>query len=461
MRASRTIGREAAATLALATPLIVGQLFAMGTNVIDVMLAGHLGAHVLGAVAIGASIWSLALMAMVGLMTALPPSIAQLDGAGRRDLVVPLFRDALLIALVAGVALMLALRWCGPALAASIGTPAALMGDVRGFLDAVAFAAPGTALYFACRGFSEGLSVTRTTMLVSGLGALLLLPIGYLLMYGGFGLPGLGARGSGIANAIIFWMEGIAYAAVVRFAPFYPGVVWGGHRRIDPRAIAALLRLGVPMASSVLMEVGLFAGAGLIIGRLGAVTVAGHQIALNIASFAFMVPLGMSTAITVRVGNAVGRDDRSGVRRAGLTGVGLVLATQLCSCVVMLSVPGLIAALYTNDPAVASVASGLLFVAAVFQLSDGVQVAANGALRGIKDTRLPMLITAFAYWGVGMPVAWWLGFPYGMGARGVWIGFIAGLTIAAVLLLSRFVWLTRRRTRLPARERLQSRPART
>ena len=459
MRATGIIQREAVATLVLAAPLIAGQLFTMGMNVVDVMLAGHLGAHVLGAVAIGSSIWSLVVMALVGLMTALPPSIAQLDGAGRRDAVVPLFRQALWLAIAVGLGLMAAVWWGGPVFARAIGLPAGVAADVGGFLRAASFGAPGLALFFACRGFSEGLSATRPTMLIGALGVLLLIPVGYLLMYGGFGLPGHGARGSGMAAAIICWVEGLSYAAVVRFAPFYPGVAWGGGRPgLDLRAIAGLLRLGLPMAASVLMEVGLFSAAGLAIGRLGETAVSGHQIALNIAGLAFMVPLGVSTAITVRVGNAVGRRDPTGVRRAGLVGIGLVLATQLCSSLVMLGAPRLIASLYTADPAVTASAAGLLLLAGLFQLSDGIQVAANGALRGLKDTRLPMLITAFAYWGVGMPVAWWLGFPRGMGAPGVWLGLCAGLTVAAALLLLRFARMTRPPNGVAATVALSSRP---
>lgn len=449
--AGGTLRREALATFTLALPLIAGQLFSMGMNVVDIVLAGHLGPHVLSAVAVGTSVWSLALMTIAGLMMALPPSVSQLDGARRRDLVAPLFRQALLLGIGVGVVLTGLVYWGGPALAAAVGTPPEVAADVAAFLHATSFGAPGLAIYFACRGFSEGLSVTRTTMVVGAAGVLLLVPVGYVLMYGAFGLPGHGAFGSGIASAIICWVLALSYGAIVRFAPLYPGVEWGkGRRGIDPHAMLGLLRLGGPMAASVLMEVGLFSAAGLVIGRLGETAVAGHQIALNVAGLAFMVPLGLSIAITVRVGNAVGRRDAAGARRAGLVGISLVLGTQLCSSALMLLVPGLIARLYTGDPGVAAAAAGLLLVAGVFQLSDGIQVAANGALRGIKDTRIPMLITAFAYWGVGMPVAWWLGFPAGLGAQGVWIGLVAGLTVAAALLLFRFVRHTRLPRRVPA-----------
>jgi MATE family multidrug resistance protein len=192
------------------------------------------------------------------------------------------------------------------------------------------------------------------------------------------------------------------------------------------------------MAVTLLMEAGLFVAVALLIGRLGETVTAGHHVALNVASVAFMIPLGLSMAITVRVGNAAGRRDAMGVRYAGMSGITLVLVTQFISSGIMLSLPGPIARLYTSDAAVIAMASQLLILAGFFQFSDGIQVASNGALRGLKDTRVPMGITLFAYWGVGMPIGWWLAFPQGLGARGMWMGLIAGLSMAAILLFARF-----------------------
>jgi len=157
-----------------------------------------------------------------------------------------------------------------------------------------------------------------------------------------------------------------------------------------------------------------------------------------------MVPLGMSMAITVRVGNAVGRGDPAGVRRAGLVGIGLTLVSQTISCALMLGLPGPIASMYSSDPAVVASAALLIHYAAAFQISDGIQVSSNGALRGLKDARMPMLITGFSYWCVGMPVGWFLAFPMGLQAPGMWVGLIAGLSFAAALLFSRFFVLSRR-----------------
>ncbi|MEO5559626.1 MAG: MATE family efflux transporter, partial [Dokdonella sp.] len=211
----------------------------------------------------------------------------------------------------------------------------------------------------------------------------------------------------------------------------------------NTEVLAELLHIGVPMGVTLLMEAGLFVAVALALGTLGTDVVASHQVAINFASVTFMVPLGLAMATTVRVGHAVGRGDAHGVREAGLVGIGLTLGAQTISAGLMLGLPQQIASLYTDDAGVIALATQLLVLAGLFQFSDGLQVAANGALRGLKDTRMPMLITMFAYWGVGMPVGWWLAFRHGLGARGMWMGLIAGLSVAALLLTRRFWKLAR------------------
>jgi MATE family multidrug resistance protein len=199
-----------------------------------------------------------------------------------------------------------------------------------------------------------------------------------------------------------------------------------------------LLGNGLPIGVTVAMEGSLFIVTALLIGRLGAVPVAAHQIAINVASLCFMVPLGLAEATTVRVGHALGRGDPLGVRRAARAGYALVLATQATSALVLLTGRHAIVALYTGDAAVAALAASLLLYAAAFQFPDGIQVLSAGALRGLRDTRVPMWLAAIAYWGIGMPLGAGLGLYLGWGPRGMWIGLIAGLTVAALLLGRRF-----------------------
>jgi MATE family multidrug resistance protein len=432
-------------TARLAAPLVLGQLSAIGMNVVDAVLAGHYNAATLAAVAVGTSVWSLAIVSAIGVMLALPPSVAQLAGAGERERIGALLRQALWLALVLGLVLLFGARHAQPLLRA-FGIDARIVEDSQTFLRSIAWGAPALTGYFALRGFSEGLALTRPTMYFGFLGLVVLAPTGYVLMYGAFGLPARGAEGLGMATAVALWSQAIAFGLYIarrrHYRPFAP------FARLDwphPQIIVDLLSLGVPMGISLFMEASLFIAAALLIGSLGAESVAGHQIAINVASVAFMLPLGVAMATTVRVGRAVGRGDEAQVRDAGFAGIAISLATQTLSCTIMALFPRPIAALYSSDAGVTAFAAQLLLLAAAFQFSDGIQVTANGALRGLKDTTVPMAITLLAYWGIGMPVGWWLAFRAGLGARGMWIGLIAGLSVAAALLFARFARLARLR----------------
>jgi MATE family multidrug resistance protein len=444
------IAGESAATARLALPLVFAQLSAVGMNVIDTLLAGHLDAGTLGAVAVGTSVWTLAIVIAIGVMMAVPPSVAHLVGGGQRQSIAPLFQQALWLAMLLGIGLGIVVATAGPLLFGVIGIDAQLVPDARRFLRAIAFGAPAFTLFLALRGLCEGLGRTRPSLYFSFLGLVLLGPIGYVLMYGRFGLPPLRALGSGIATACVLWIQGLAMLAYVLLRRHFGDLrLLARFGRPDPRAIGGLLRLGVPMGVTVFMEASLFIAVALALATLGTGVIASHQIAVNVASVAFMIPLGIAMATTIRVGHAAGRADADGVRRAGLAGFGLTVLTQVGSAAIMIGMPDRVASWYTHDPAIVALAAQLLVLAGLFQLSDGIQVAANGALRGLKDTRVPMFLTTFAYWGIGMPAGLWLAFRAGYGARGMWIGLIAGLSVAAALLSLRF-WRVARRDLVPA-----------
>ncbi|QWT19190.1 MATE family efflux transporter [Bacillus sp. NP157] len=430
--------REIGATTRLALPIVAAQLSSVGPNVVDAVLAGHQGAHTQASVVTGVNIWVLAIVTGIGTMMAVPPTVAQLDGANRRGEIGAVFHQALYIALVLGVLLGVAV-WNASPLMVLFDVVPSMRPDVEAFLHAIAFAAPALTLYFTVRGLSEGLSMPRPSLYFSLAGTVILAPLGYVLMYGKLGFPVMGARGSGIATGTVLWLELIGFATYVLHHRNYRDL--NLRSRMAPpdwEKIRQLLHVGVPMAITLLMEAGLFVAVALLIGRLGETVSAAHHVALNVAQVAFMVPLGVSMAITVRVGNAAGRRDAIGVRYAGMSGLGLVLVTQLISSGIMILLPTSIARLYTNDVGVITMAAQLMLLAGVFQFADGIQVASNGALRGLKDTRVPMGLTMLAYWGVGMPVGWYLAFPHGLGARGMWMGLVAGLSMAAVLLFGRF-----------------------
>jgi MATE family multidrug resistance protein len=437
------LGREARATARLALPLVAAQVLAMGMGVIDTLLAGNLGTDVLAAVTIGTQIWVLAMLLVFGLLLALTPITAQFDGAGRRDAVGEVFRQGLWLALAIGLVLGVGLNAAIPLLG-WIGVDPAIVPEAARLVAAISWGVPALALSVACAKLSDGLSLTKPSMYFNGLALAILLPVAWVLMYGKLGFPRLGAAGAGYAHAIALWIQALAFLAYVarreryREARLFTRFDWP-----DFRMQGNLLEVGAPMAVALFMEGSLFVIVALLVGRLGEIPTGAHAIALNVASLTFMLPLGVALATTVRVGNAVGRRDPSGIAWAAIGGLALVLATQAFSVTLMVVLPRPIAGLYSDDQAVISLAVTLLVFAAIFQFSDGIQTLAAGALRGLNDTAVPALITIVAYWGVGLPVSWWLGFEAGLGAPGLWVGLIAGLSAAALLLATRFVRRTR------------------
>jgi MATE family multidrug resistance protein len=432
---------ELRALVRLALPLVTGQVMLFGTGFVEVLLAGHLGPLVLGAVALGNSVTMLPLMALQGVMFAVPPTVSQLHGAGRMHEIGVVFGQALWLAVTLGSLLGgLLYLLTGPIV--TFLAAGELSGGVTGFLHGFAWGLPALGLFMACRGLSDGMSRTRPTMWFAALSVAALLPLGYGLMYGFAGFPGMGATGSGIALSLVQWIGALGFFLHVLTARAYRGIgPWW--RRPEPSTLWRLLRLGVPMAVSVVLEVGMFSAASMALGQLGPAVVSAHQVALNVGSLTFMVPLGLAGAITVRVGHAIGRRDLAGARLAGLVGIGVAFSTQSLCAAAMLLAPHTIASIYTDDPAMTAKVVTLLGLAGLFQVSDGIQVAAGGALRGMKDTRMPMLVTLLAYWAVGFPVGLALTFAAGLGAPGMWIGLLSGLSVAACLLTWRILHRSR------------------
>lgn len=436
---------EARTTLALAAPLIVAQVSSMGMNVVDSVIAGRISAEALGGVAVGAAIYSFALLICIGTLAAVSPTVAQLFGARRFDEIVPRVRQAYYVAAALGLLVML-ICWNGHHLVAAIGVEASLRGHADRFLDGIGWGGPGLAFFFALRNFADGMGRTQPGMYVAFGGLLLLIPLAIAMGLGFGPIPALGTYGLGLATALVLWLQALTLLAYLARASYFRR--FGNLLRIDrldPEPVRALLALGLPIAFAWMMEGGLFITVALLMGRIGADWAAAHQIAVNVASVAFMIPLGLAQAVTVRVGQARGAGDAPGVRRAGVVGLCLALGTQVSSATIMLLGAASFSALYAPDsPHLVPLVVHLMGLAAIFQISDGLQVVAGGALRGLKETRLPMLITAFAYWGVGFPLAYTLGFAWNMGGPGLWIGFIAGLSVAALLLMWRFFTLSRR-----------------
>jgi MATE family multidrug resistance protein len=440
---------EVRALVPLAIPLVFGQLFGIGTDVVISIFAGHLGAAVLAAVAVGSGVWIVVFMGVVGLMMSLQPAVSALDGADRRQEVGHLLAQGLTLGFGAGVLAALLLALGAPAFAHASGLPPRVLPGVVGFLRAAAWSMPALGLLAACRGVSEGLSMTRPTMICGAIGFVALLPVAYILVDGA-DLPllgvlrGQGAQGAGLAITLIFWVQATAYLGWIRLSGRYPAGAWLiAAWRPDGRVLGRLLGVGTPIAASIMLEICMFSAGTVMAGHLGTVAVAGHQVALITISVFFMVPLGLSMAVTVRVGRAVGRGDRAGIRRAGLAGFAVMLASQCVSSALMLFASTAIAGIFTHAAPVIALASALLSLAALFQFADGTQVIAMASLRGLQDTRVPLVLAMLAYWLLGVPLAAFLTFGCGLGVRGIWLGLMAGITAAAVMLTTRFLRATR------------------
>ncbi|HET6655557.1 MAG TPA: MATE family efflux transporter, partial [Gammaproteobacteria bacterium] len=425
----RPLRTELRALLALAAPLIIQNLANEGMQFTDTLMAGRLSTETLAGVAVGGTIWVPVMLCSMGLLMALSPTVAHLVGAGDERAVGSEVRQTLWLSQIIGWLGFLLLREAGPAFI-WLGVAAPVVPAAQAYLTGIAWGLPGMCLFFVLRFTSEGIGHTRPLLYVAvgGLAANVLAD--YALMYGAWGLPRLGAYGCGLATAIVIWfMFAILLVYILRSRRYRPLAIFNHFDwpRRDP--LTVLVRLGLPIGVSVFMEVSLFAAIALIMGTLGTQIVAAHQIAVNFAATMFMVPLGVSMAITVRVGQARGRGDAAGARRIGWLGIGLCMAFMAVSALAMTLFPGAIAGWYTDNAPVSDIAVGLLGMAAIFQISDGLQVSAAGVLRGYKDTHIPMWMTVLAYWCVGFPLAWLIGVYWQLGPRAVWGGFIGGLSV--------------------------------
>jgi MATE family multidrug resistance protein len=438
------LSQEVRATGLLALPLVLGHVSTGLISFVDNVIAGHHGTQTLAAVTIGTALLWLPMLIPIGTLISLTASVSQLHGAGREREIGPLFRQALWLALGLGL-IMFAFLTVVPPLLPAFGIAPDIVPGATAFLHAVRWGGPALTLYFCMRYLSEGMHWTLPTMLLGFGGLLVLAPLGYILCYGKLGFPELGAEGLGIASATMMWIQALCFAGYLFTTKRFAHLHLFSHFEA-PRwaAIWDLLRTGLPIGITVLMEGGLFIVTALLIGRLGATEAASHQIAINVAQLCFMIPMGVAEATTVRVGHAVGSGNGLGVRRAAIAGLVIILGTQTLSALVLLFGHDAIVGVYTADMGVAALASTLLLYAAAFQFPDGVQVLSAGALRGLKDTRVPMFIAMFSYWGLGMPLGAGLGLGLGMGPQGMWLGLILGLTAAAILMAWRLRVSSRR-----------------
>jgi MATE family multidrug resistance protein len=436
----REIRQEFRPMLGLAAPLVLTELGWISMGFVDTVMVGRLpdSATAIGAVSLGTTLFYTIGIFASGILLGLDTLVSQAYGAGQIEECHRTLWNSLYLALVLSPAAMIAVLACVPLLR-GFGLSAGLIGETIPFLKALIWSTLPLTVYFALRRYLQGMNVVGPVMFALVSANLVNILGNWTFVYGHLGFPKFGVPGSGWSTCVsrVYMMLVLAGAAVYYDRKRSSGL-WRSSRRLELKRVMELLRLGLPAGSQLLAEIGAFTLATFLIGRLGAVQLAGHQIALNVASITFMVPMGIGSAAAVRVGQSIGARDVPAASRAGWTALFFGVCFMACSGLLLFSFSRPIARIYTPEADVVTTGAALLIVAAIFQLFDGLQVVATGALRGAGNTRTPMMANLIGYWAMGLPLGALLCFRWRMGAVGMWAGLALALIIIGSSLL--LVW---------------------
>lgn len=437
---------EARQLLALAIPVILAQIAQTAMGFVDTVMAGGYSATDMAAVAIGTSIWLPAILFGHGLLLALTPTIAQLNGSGRRERIAHQVRQGFWLAGMVSVLVMVVLWNAGYIIHAMHNIDPQLADKAVGYLRALLWGAPGYLCFQVVRNQCEGLARTKPGMVIGFIGLLVNIPVNYIFIYGHFGMPELGGVGCGVATASVYWVMFFSMLTYVKRAHAMRDIQNAQHvGKPDWAVIRRLTQLGLPIALALFFEVTLFAVVALLVSPLGIVDVAGHQIALNFSSLMFVLPMSLAAAVTIRVGYRLGQGSTLDAQTSAWTGIAVGVCMAVVTAIFTVVMRKHIALLYNDNPEVVALASFLMLLAAVYQISDSIQVIGSGVLRGYKDTRSIFFITFIAYWVLGLPSGYILALTdlvvEPMGPAGFWTGFIIGLTSAAVMMVWRMRFL--------------------
>lgn len=413
--------------VSLALPIVLTYLGFMSMQLVDLAFVGRISAVAIGAVGLGGAIFSAFMIFGIGLMTGLDTLVSQAFGAGRREDARASFAQGAIASFLVGVPLTALLLVLASQLG-RFGVTPEIVPDTRRYLTVLSFSLIPVILFTAIKSYFQALQSPKPALLVLVAANLLNAFVNWLLVPGNLGAPALGAEGSAWATLFArLWM--CAALGTYLYSRERPLIRW------DAAKMKALLSLGLPVALQMTFEVGVFALATALAAGLSPVDLAAHQVVLNIAGFMFMVPLGVGSATAVLVGHAVGAGDRRSARKQGWHGLRLGMGFMALSCLNLLLFGRAILGIYTHEAPVVDVAVRILLVAALFQLSDGAQSVATGALRGLGDTRTPMSANLIGHWLIGLPVGAFLCYRAEMGIFGLWLGLSLGLTVVAAALL--------------------------
>ena len=425
-------------TFHLAYPVIIGQLGIIMMGVVDSLMVGKLGAVPLAAAALVNSLFFLIIIIGLGVSQVVTPLVAISVGAKRFEQCGIYFRQSLLINLALGVLLVIIIYLFADILK-YLNQPIAVVAYAEAYMKILSVSVFPLMLFQSYKQFIEGLSYTKPAMVVTLLANIVNVFGNWVFIFGKLGMPELGLDGAGISTLFCRVFMGLALMVYVMKKEKYKIYDVNFHfRNINFPIIKKILRLGLPSGFQYFFEIGAFSFAIIMIGWLGAKQLAAHQIAINLASISYMAVLGISTAGGIRVGNAVGRQNIDEVRRAGFTALLSGSFIMITAGIIFILMRNLLPSLYIQDQKVIEIASSLLIIAALFQISDGVQAVGLGILRGLTDVKIPTMITFISYWIIGLPVGYLLGFNFKIGVLGIWIGLLLGLTSSALLLTYRF-----------------------
>lgn len=437
--------RETRQLLKLAIPVLIASVAQTSMGFVDTVMAGGVSATDMAAVSVAASIWLPSILFGVGLLIALVPVVATLNGSGKKQKIPFEVQHGFMLAAIISIPIILVLYNAG-ALINMMDVEQELADKTIGYLHAVLFAVPAFLFFQTLKSFSEGVSLTVPAMVIGFIGLAANIPLNWIFVYGKFGAPALGGVGCGVATAIVYWLMFFSMLVYIKLNKRLNSIGLFTHwHKPQLSAILRLFKLGLPVAASIFFEVSLFAAIALLISPLGSITVAAHQVASNFSSLIFMIPMSLGAALSIRVGHLLGQKDLEEAKIASHCGllVGLIIAMLTALLTVMFREQ--IAQMYTDNPEVILIAGQLLFLAAIYQCTDAIQVVAAGALRGYKDMQAIFVCTFIAYWILGLPIGYTLGMTdwivEAMGPHGFWYGNIIGLTAAAIMLGARMYWV--------------------
>ncbi|WP_367670770.1 MATE family efflux transporter [Sodalis-like secondary symbiont of Drepanosiphum platanoidis] len=438
--------KETQIILSLAIPVIFSQFSQTAMGVVDTIMSGSVSAIDMAAIAVGTSIWLPMILFGHGLIMALTPVIAQLHGSNKRKYINNQIKQGFIISIGISIIIMILLYNSRFIIGYMPDIEEELSKKAILFLRYLLWGTPGYLFFQVLRSQCEGLSQTKPGMLIGFFGFIINISINYILIYGKFGTYAFGGVGCGISTASVHWIMFLLLKFYTKKSKYFSDL-YVDNIPFKPNwiIIKRLLSLGFPVALSLFFEVTLFALVALLIAPLGIIEVAGHQIALNFSSLMFVLPLSIGVSATIRVGFRLGEKKVEEAHISAHTTLFIGIILSCCTALFTAIMRKKIALLYNNTPEVVSVASHLMLLAALYQLSDSVQVIGNGILRGYKDTKSIFYITFSSYWLLGLPFGYILALTNiicpAMGPSGFWIGFIIGLTSSAILIMLRMIWI--------------------